>query len=42
MAQDIHYREGIKDKVTKVIDGDTIITDKHSRVHLIGINCTKK
>ena len=41
MAQDIHYREGIKDKVTKVIDGDTIVTDKHSRVHLIGIAAPK-
>ena len=41
MAQDIHYREGIKDKVTKVIDGDTIVTDKHSRVHLIGITAPK-
>ena len=38
LAQDANFKQGEKDTVTEVIDGDTIRTSKHNKIRLVGID----
>lgn len=38
LAQDVNFKQGEKDTVTEVIDGDTIRTSKHNKIRLVGID----
>lgn len=38
LAQDVNFKQGEKDTVTEVVDGDTIRTSKHNKIRLVGID----
>lgn len=38
LAQDTNFKQGEKDTVTEVVDGDTIRTSKHNKIRLVGID----
>ncbi len=38
LAQDANFKQGEKDTVTEVIDGDTVRTSKHNKIRLVGID----
>lgn len=38
LAQDPHYKEGLRRKITDVVSGDRIRTENHEDVQLIGVN----
>lgn len=42
LAQDPHYKDGIKEKVVGVVDGDTMSTENNRDIRLIGINAPKR